>query len=99
MDAPDGAFLLAAEDNVAIARRPIGAGETVQAGPYRIVAACAVGLGHKLAVKPIAAGETIVKYQCPIGRATQPIAPGDYVHTHNVASDWMPSTLLPHQAQ
>lgn len=42
--------------------------------------------GHKLALCPIAAGEYVIKYGQVIGRATQDIAPGDWVHTHNVAS-------------
>jgi altronate hydrolase len=96
MDTPDAAFLLAPQDNVAVARRPIAAGEAVQAGPHRIVAARAVAIGHKLAVSVIPAGGSVVKYNCPIGVATVPIAPGDYVHTHNVASAWIPSTLRPH---
>ena len=47
------------------------------------------------AMRAIAAGERIVKYNCPIGSATAPIAPGDYVHTHNVASDYLPTYTLP----
>lgn len=42
--------------------------------------------GHKLALQPIAAGEYVIKYGQIIGRATQDIAAGEWVHTHNVAS-------------
>ena len=42
--------------------------------------------GHKYALRPIACGETVVKYGEIIGRATQDIAEGDWVHTHNVKS-------------
>ena len=44
---------------------------------------------------PIAKGEIIVKYSCPIGTATAAIAPGDYVHTHNVESNYLPTYTLP----
>jgi hypothetical protein len=86
---------LAAQDNVAVALRPLRAGETVLLGdiPIRIERDTAVG--HKIAARPIAAGERIVKYNCPIGSATVAIAPGDYVHTHNVASDYLPTYTLP----
>ena len=32
-----------------------------------------IELGHKVALRPIAAGETIIKYGVPIGIATIPI--------------------------
>ncbi len=42
--------------------------------------------GHKYALLPICKGEYIVKYGEIIGRATQDIAKGEWVHTHNVKS-------------
>ncbi len=48
-----------------------------------------------VALRPLAAGETVVKYGCPIGRATSVIAAGAYVHTHNVASAYLPTYTLP----
>jgi altronate dehydratase small subunit len=89
------AFRLAPGDNVAVARRPIAAGETFTLDGATVTAALAIPVGHKLAAQPIAAGETILKYGCPIGRATAAIAPGDYVHVHNVASDYLPTYTLP----
>lgn len=48
-------------------------------------APCATGIpfGHKVALRPIAAGEAVIKYGVAIGRATCPIAVGDHVHIHN----------------
>ncbi len=43
--------------------------------------------GHKYALRPIAAGENIIKYGMPIGRATVAIAAGEHVHTHNVKTN------------
>jgi altronate dehydratase len=45
--------------------------------------------GHKYALKNIQEGEYVIKYGEIIGRATQNIAEGDWVHTHNVKSHWM----------
>ncbi|MDD6995416.1 MAG: altronate dehydratase family protein [Candidatus Borkfalkiaceae bacterium] len=42
--------------------------------------------GHKFALKDIAAGEYIIKYGEIIGKATQNIKKGEWVHTHNVKS-------------
>ena len=43
--------------------------------------------GHKYALRDIAAGENVVKYGMPIGHATAPIARGEHVHVHNVATN------------
>ncbi len=45
-----------------------------------------VPAGHKYALCDIAKGEYILKYGAIIGRATQDIKKGEWVHTHNVRS-------------
>ena len=45
-----------------------------------------IPFGHKIALRPIAKGEDIIKYGECIGIATQDIAEGDYVHVHNLES-------------
>ena len=42
--------------------------------------------GHKYALRDIAVGEFVVKYGEIIGRATEKISAGEWVHTHNVKS-------------
>lgn len=42
--------------------------------------------GHKYALKDIQKGETVIKYGEVIGRASQDIKQGEWVHTHNVKS-------------
>jgi len=44
----------------------------------------AVPLGHKVALRDIKAGETILKYGHDIGRAVADIGRGRHVHTHNL---------------
>ena len=43
-----------------------------------------VPLGHKVATKPLAKGETVIEYAHAIGRATEDIPVGGYVHAHNL---------------
>ena len=43
-----------------------------------------VPYGHKIAVRNITKGETIVKYGESIGAADRDIAIGEYVHIHNM---------------
>ena len=40
--------------------------------------------GHKFALCPIACGAEILRYGCRIGVASAEIAPGDWIHTHNL---------------
>ncbi len=46
-----------------------------------------VNTGHKAALCDIAEGEDIIKYGFPIGHATQSIAEGGHVHTHNLKTN------------
>jgi len=43
--------------------------------------------GHKTAICDIAAGELVIKYGYPIGSATQNIAQGEHVHSHNLKTN------------
>jgi (2R)-sulfolactate sulfo-lyase subunit alpha len=44
----------------------------------------AIPLGHKLALKDFAIGDTAIKYGCEIGRIVQAVKAGQHVHTHNL---------------
>ena len=43
--------------------------------------------GHKYALRDIKNGENIIKYGFPIGHATEDIAEGEHVHSHNVKTN------------
>ncbi|MGH8137425.1 MAG: UxaA family hydrolase [Steroidobacteraceae bacterium] len=43
-----------------------------------------VPIGHKVALRDLALGDTVVKYGEDIGRVAAPIRKGDHVHTHNL---------------
>ena len=43
-----------------------------------------VPLGHKIALKDLKEGDTILKYGHDIGKVVKPIKKGDHVHVHNV---------------
>jgi altronate dehydratase small subunit len=84
-------LMLAPEDNVAAAKTTIPAGESLLIAGAQVVCGQILPTGHKVAIRPIAPGEKIVKYGAPIGSATRAIRPGDLVHTHNVRSDYLPT--------
>jgi (2R)-sulfolactate sulfo-lyase subunit alpha len=43
-----------------------------------------IPIGHKLAIKPIKSGDTIIKYGVDIGKAVANIGAGEHLHVHNV---------------
>jgi altronate hydrolase len=77
-------ILLSDADNVAVARHELPAGTALSLGELQLVSRAAIPSGHKLALRPIAAGELVRKYGQVIGLATEDIAPGDHVHVHNL---------------
>jgi altronate hydrolase len=73
-------------DNVVIARAPARVGDAYSSDGGRLVTvAQSIAFGHKMATRPIRAGESVVKYGQFIGSASTDIKPGEWVHTHNVS--------------
>jgi len=90
----DKLYRIHPRDNVFVVRHPIAAGEGFVVEGRVIHAAAALQFGHKVAAKAIGKGERVVKFGIPIGSATKPIEPGDHVHLHNLASDYITTYTL-----
>jgi len=78
---------LTPDDSVAVACVPLAPGDQATGDGVAVPVTQAVDAGHKVAVRDIAAGETVVKYGYPIGHATEAIAAGEWVHSHNLATN------------
>ena len=76
-----GVVVLAADDDVGVAIRALSPGDDVAPG---VVAVAPVPAGHKVALKAIRRGATVLKYAQPIGEALTDIAPGAHVHTDEI---------------
>ncbi|MBL6458932.1 altronate dehydratase [Belnapia sp. T6] len=70
------------EDGIVIARQVLPPGTPVAPN---VVAAVRIPAGHKVAVRFHAEGEPVRRYGQIIGFTTEPVAPGQWVHTHNLA--------------
>ena len=77
-------MLIDGSDNVAVAIENIEKGENAKVGTELITANDFIKTGHKIARRPIKAGEMIIKYGTVIGKASADIKVGDWVHSHNV---------------
>src|SRR5215208_6602073 len=80
----DFALRLCENDNVAVAKRPLAAGLSLN-GSISLVTSKEIPAGHKIAVAAIDEGQAIYKYGQVIGYARRRIDAGEHVHTHNVA--------------
>lgn len=90
-------ILLSPADNVAVANGRIEPGTVLPGGT---VAAEPIEPGHKVAIKAIPEGASVVKYAQAIGRATEDIAPGRHVHSHNLAFEAGRLPVVPpHEAE
>jgi altronate dehydratase small subunit len=80
------ALVISDSDNVATALEILEPGTRLDLPGGRIDVLERIPVGHKVAVRAIAAGSAVVKYGSPIGTATSAIEPGRHVHTHNLES-------------
>ncbi|WP_197431342.1 UxaA family hydrolase [Halorubrum sp. CBA1125] len=82
----DVALHMAEADNVVTAITDLEEGDTFAADDGEIELREDVPFGHKIALVSLSPGDRVVKYGEIIGAATDPIRPGEWVHTHNCES-------------
>jgi altronate hydrolase len=80
------AVQLRPDDNIAVAARNLPKGLEVQVNGTVLKTSDRVGLGHKIALRPIRKGEAVTKYGQIIGFASADIPAGAHVHVHNVSA-------------
>jgi (2R)-sulfolactate sulfo-lyase subunit alpha len=79
-----------AKDDVGVAVVDIKAGEEVTGrtldthADSKVKALKDVPLGHKIALRDFAVGDTVTKYGQDIGKVVAAIKKGDHVHVHNL---------------
>jgi arabinonate dehydratase len=72
-------------DDVVVALADLPAGPLALPGGATVTLPAPVPRGHKVAVRPVSSGAPVHKYGEIIGYAASDIAPGDHVHSHNLA--------------
>ncbi|MGN9164372.1 UxaA family hydrolase [Tissierellaceae bacterium HCP3S3_D8] len=74
-------------DNVLIALADLKAGQFIEDKDNRLTLKDDVQFGHKISTENILKGENIIRYGYPIGRATEDIKQGQWVHSHNIKTN------------
>jgi hypothetical protein len=87
-------LLMSPEDNCMIARTELPAGLVVEIDGLPVTLPEAIRLGHKVARHALRPGDRVLRYGAPIGTITAPVAAGAHIHTHNLASDYIPTYTL-----
>ena len=87
-------LLMSPEDNCLIARTQLAAGEVVTIDGALVALREDIPLGYKVARTALRPGDKVLRYGAVIGSATASVAPGAMLHTHNLASDYIPTYTL-----
>ena len=78
------------KDNVATALESLRRGAEVvieiQGSMEKITLVSDIPAGHKIALRDIRKGDSVIKYGEPIGESRAKITRGEHVHVHNVIS-------------
>jgi hypothetical protein len=91
---PASLLLMSPEDNCLIARTALASGDVVAIDGLPITLAQDIQIGHKVARRALAVGDKVLRYGALIGSITAPVAIGEHIHTHNLASDYIPTFTL-----
>lgn len=75
------------EDNVWVSLQDFKVGDTVSIDQQTIELLEDIPSGHKIANQFISEGTNIIKYGYPIGKATEDIEIGSFIHSHNVKTN------------
>ncbi len=107
VDLAQVAVLLHPNDAVAIAKEPLLPRTVLRTADGEVRVTQMIPPGHKVALRAVEQGGEVRRYGQIIGFATQPIAPGAHVHSHNLsvgegleldyahASEYVPVTMVP----
>lgn len=91
---PASLLLMSPEDNCLIARTALASGDVVAINGLPVTLAQDIQIGHKVARRALAVGDKVLRYGALIGSITAPVAIGEHIHTHNLASDYIPTFTL-----
>lgn len=91
---PASLLLMSPEDNCLIARTALASGDVVAIDGQSVTLAQDIHIGHKVARRALAVGDKVLRYGALIGSITAPVAIGAHIHTHNLASDYIPTFTL-----
>jgi len=83
-------ILLHPDDNVVVCRRAVTKGEHIVIDSLiDVIARQSVDIGHKIARVDLPPAAKVIKYGVPIGSITAAVRAGEWIHLHNMKSDYI----------
>jgi len=79
-------IVMDSRDNCATALTTLSKGTVIHSADRVVRLNHDIAIGHKLAITDIPSDDLVIKCGQTIGRATQDIALGDWIHSHNIRS-------------
>jgi len=89
----DNFIIMNPDDNCVTALEDISKGSQIQIRESSIIINQNILLGHKIALEDIREGDLVKKYGHTIGVATENINKGDWIHTHNLTSQYLKEVM------
>ncbi len=89
----DNFIIMNLDDNCATALEDIPKGSQIQIRENSIIVNQNISLGHKIALEDIRKGDLVKKYSHSIGIATESINKGDWIHIHNLTSQYLKEVM------
>lgn len=90
-DADRRLLLLDPTDNCLVACTAIARGTVVRIDNIAVTIPQDISLGHKVARRPMQAGDEVLRYGAVIGTVTADVATGEHLHLHNLKSAYLPT--------
>ena len=82
-------IIMHSDDNCATALIDISKDTELKSKEKFIIICQNIPMGHKFSLKDVNKGKLIKKYGQAIGIATEDIKKGDWIHTHNLTSQYL----------
>ena len=90
---------LHADDDCLVVVRPLKVGEIIHVEGASVEVEVDLPVGHKVAARPLAAGEPVRKCGAVIGRTTASVGVGRQLHLHNLRSNYLDANAVDQGAE
>ncbi len=75
------------KDNVCVALEDLKKGTVIENAGKSVTLLEDVARGHKISLKDLKKGESVIKYGNPIGHVTEDVPAGSHIHIHNIKTN------------
>ena len=82
------------DDNVVVMTTDVSEGDVIRGEDIEMLVNQDLSLGDKVALHDLSKGDHVYKYGLAIGSTNKSITQGEWVHLHNMQSDYVPTYVF-----